>query len=111
MVGCCGSVRLDGVANGVGMNAQFAGNGADFPMLGVKVAANLRAGFRADHERTHLRRGMRGNGSMKRPMRPQIQQRSHKADLFRLAHENRRHVQRCFYCVVPRSHIGMMPGK
>ena len=58
------------------MNAQFAGNGADLPMLGVKVAANLRAGFRTDHEMDHLRRGMRGNGSMKRPRRPQINART-----------------------------------
>ena len=40
---------LDGVAHGIGMDAQFAGDGADFPMLGVKVAANLSAGFRTDH--------------------------------------------------------------
>ena len=42
--------RLDGVAHGVGMHAQFTGDGADFPMLGIKVAANLRAGFGTDHE-------------------------------------------------------------
>jgi hypothetical protein len=45
-------------------------------MLGIKVASNLRADFVGDHEGSHLRRGMRGNGSMKRPMRPQMQQRS-----------------------------------
>ena len=61
------------------MDVQFTGNGADLPVFGVKIAANLRAGFRTDHEMTHLRRGMRGNGSMKRPVRPQIRQRSHKA--------------------------------
>ena len=44
------SFCLDGVAHGVGMYAQFAGDRADLPMLGVKVAANLRVGFRADHE-------------------------------------------------------------
>ena len=70
---------LDRVANGVGVDAQFTGNGADFPVLDVKVAANLRAGFRTDHEMAHLRCGMRGNGSMKRPVRPQIRQRSHNA--------------------------------
>jgi hypothetical protein len=32
------------------VNIEFAGNGADFPVLGVKVAANLHARFRADHE-------------------------------------------------------------
>ena len=36
---------LDGVAHGIGMDVQFAGNGADLPMLGVKIAANLRRGF------------------------------------------------------------------
>src|ERR1019366_8884024 len=41
--------RLDGVSNRIGMDAQFTGNRADFPMLRVKVAANLRAGFLADH--------------------------------------------------------------
>ena len=41
---------LDGVAHGIGMHAELAGNGADFPMFGVEVAANLRAGFRTDHQ-------------------------------------------------------------
>jgi hypothetical protein len=45
-------------------------------MFGIKVTANLRAGFVADHKGSHLRRGIRGNGSMKRPLRPQMQQRS-----------------------------------
>ena len=40
---------LDGVANRIGMNAQFTGNGADLPVFDVKVAANLRASFRTDH--------------------------------------------------------------
>src|SRR5258708_40217850 len=31
------------------MHAQFMGDGADLPMLGVKVAANLRADFGTDH--------------------------------------------------------------
>ena len=38
--------RLNGVANGIGVNAQFTGDGADLPMLGIKIAANLRRGFR-----------------------------------------------------------------
>jgi hypothetical protein len=66
----------DGIAHGVGVDAQLSGNRADFPMLGIKVASNLRADFVRDHEGSHLRRGMRGNGSMKRPMRPQMQQHS-----------------------------------
>ena len=37
------------VANGVRVDAQFTGNGADFPVLDIKVAANLRADFRTDH--------------------------------------------------------------
>ena len=40
------------MANGVRVDAQFTGNGADFPVFGVKVAANLRAGFRTNHEIT-----------------------------------------------------------
>src|SRR5579863_4372965 len=64
------------------MDAQLTGNGADFPVLDVKVAANLRTGFRTDHQIAHLRRGMRGNGSMKRPARPQIRQRSHHPGCF-----------------------------
>src|SRR5438067_9964989 len=70
------TLALDGVPYGVGMDAQFRGNGADFPMFGVKVASNLRAGFVADHDGSHLRRGMRGNGSMNRPLHPQMQHRS-----------------------------------
>ena len=68
---------LDRVANGVGVDAQFTGDGADFPMLGVKVAANLRAGFRTDH--------CDGSPSLwnawkwidEASGRPQIRQRSH----------------------------------
>ena len=70
------TLALDGVPYGVGMDAQFRGNSADFPMFGVKVASNLRACFVADHEGSHLRRGMRGNGSMNRPLHPQMQHRS-----------------------------------
>ncbi len=43
---------LNRIANGVRVDAQFTGNGADFPVFGVKVAANLRAGFRTNHEIT-----------------------------------------------------------
>ena len=68
---------LNRMANGVRVDAQFTGNRADLPVFGVKVAANLRADFRTDHAMAHLRCGMRGNGSMKRPVRPQIRQRGH----------------------------------
>src|SRR5579864_5150732 len=78
-LGVVEALALDGVANGVWVDAQFTGNRADFPVLDVKVSANLRAGFRTDHEIAHLRCGMRGNGSMKRPVRPQARQRSHNA--------------------------------
>lgn len=37
--------RLDGVATGIGMYAQFTGNRADLPMFRVKVGANLGGGF------------------------------------------------------------------
>jgi hypothetical protein len=42
-LGVVEAFALDRVANGVWMNAQLTGNGADFPVLDVKVAANLRA--------------------------------------------------------------------
>jgi hypothetical protein len=62
---------LNRIANGVRMNAQFAGDSSDLPVFDVKVAANLRADFRTDHCDGYLLGGMRGNGSMKRPVRPQ----------------------------------------
>jgi hypothetical protein len=43
-------LALDGVAHGSWMDVQLAGNRADLPMLGVKMAANLGAGFRRDHD-------------------------------------------------------------
>src|ERR1017187_9009242 len=48
------TLALDGIANGIGMNVEFTGNGADLPVLDVKVAANLRASFRTDHEMASL---------------------------------------------------------
>ncbi len=68
---------LNRIANRIRVDAQFTGNGADLPVFGIKVAANPRAGFRTDHAMAHLRFGMRGKGSIKRPVRPQIRQRSH----------------------------------
>jgi hypothetical protein len=53
-------LAFDGVANSVGMDAQLTGDGADFPVLGLKVAPDLSTDFWADHERSHLRLGMRG---------------------------------------------------
>jgi len=52
----CGvkTLALDGMANRIGMRVQFTDDGADLPMLDAKVAANLRAGFRADHEKNSL---------------------------------------------------------
>ena len=44
-------LALDSVAHGIGMDVQFAGDGADLPMLGIKIAANLGAGFGSDHDR------------------------------------------------------------
>src|SRR5437899_161051 len=69
---------LDSTANSIGMNVEFTGNGADLPMFNVEVAANLRAGLRTDHEEIHFLRGVRGNGSTRRPTRPQNRQRSGK---------------------------------
>jgi hypothetical protein len=78
-LGVVEAFALDRVANGVWVDAQFTGNGADFPVFDVKIAAYLRAGFRTDHERTHFLCGVCGNGSTRRPTRPQIRQRSGKA--------------------------------
>lgn len=41
-LGVMEAFALDRVANGVWVDAQFTGNGADSPVLGIKVAANLR---------------------------------------------------------------------
>ena len=44
------ALRFDGVAHCVGMDAQFACDGADLPVLGVVVTTNLYSGFRTDHQ-------------------------------------------------------------
>jgi hypothetical protein len=62
------------MADGVFVNAQLAGNRADLPMLGVKVTTNLDVRFWIDHLDLSLDRGVRGNGSTKRPLRPQSTQ-------------------------------------
>jgi nitrate/nitrite transporter NarK len=36
---------LDGVAHCIWMHAEFTGNSANFPMFGIKVAANLHMGL------------------------------------------------------------------
>ena len=59
------------------MNAEFAGDGADRPVFGVKVVTDLDAGFGTNHAMTHLLRKMRGDVSTKRPGRPQIRQHCH----------------------------------
>jgi hypothetical protein len=41
--------HFNGAPNGVGVDVEGLCNGADFPMLGVKIAANLYAGFGGDH--------------------------------------------------------------
>jgi hypothetical protein len=41
--------HLNGAPYGVGVDVQGGCNGADFPMLGVEVAANLYTGFGTDH--------------------------------------------------------------
>ena len=57
------AVRFNGVAHGIRMHTQLLSDGADFPMLGKKVAANLSASFWIDHRFYHADRGIRGNGS------------------------------------------------
>ena len=48
---CGGSktLRSDGSAHGVVVNAQFCGNRPDFPVFGIKEATNLSFQFRGDH--------------------------------------------------------------
>src|ERR1017187_2481283 len=41
--------HFNGAPHGVGVDVHGGCNGADFPMLGVEVAANLYAGFGTDH--------------------------------------------------------------
>ena len=41
--------HFNGAPHGVGVHAQGLCSRADLPMLGVEIAANLYAGFRADH--------------------------------------------------------------
>src|ERR1051325_360840 len=43
------AIGFNGVAHRVAMNTEFAGNRADFPMLGIEVAPYKRAGFWANH--------------------------------------------------------------
>ena len=69
------AVGFNGFANGIRVNAQFAGDGADLPMLGVKITANLDVRFWIDHRFPNPDRGVRGKGSTKRPLRPQMMQR------------------------------------
>lgn len=67
-------VGADGVTDSVGVNAQCLGDGADFPMLGIKITANLGVGFWTYHFGCHPDRGIRGNGSTNRPLQPQWMQ-------------------------------------
>ena len=48
-LGAFEAFALNRVTNGIRVDAQFTGDSADLPMLGVKVAANLCADFRTDH--------------------------------------------------------------
>src|SRR5579859_468211 len=64
------------------MHAQFTGDGADLPMLGIKIVTNLNTRFETDHEKNSLRFGMGGKGVTKRPIRPQTWQHSHTPDRF-----------------------------
>ena len=49
---CYGNVRTRWRSHRVWMQAEFTGNGANFPMFSVKVAANLRTDFGTDHQRS-----------------------------------------------------------
>src|SRR5712691_10439848 len=48
-LGVLEAFHFDGAPYGVGVDVQVLCDGADFPMLGVEIAANLYAGFGTDH--------------------------------------------------------------
>jgi hypothetical protein len=48
-LGVLEAFHFNGAPYGVGVDVQGLCNGADFPMLGVKIAANLYADFGTDH--------------------------------------------------------------
>src|SRR5216110_788572 len=56
------------MADGVWVQPELLRDGADFPMFGVEPVTDLYAQFTVEH--AHLRK-IRGNGSTKRPRRPQ----------------------------------------
>jgi hypothetical protein len=72
------AIRFNGTTDGILVNAQLAGDGADLPMLGVKIMTNLYMRFWIDHLDLSLDRGIRGKGSTKRPLRPQTMQRKNR---------------------------------
>ena len=44
------NIHFNGTPYGVGVDVEGLCNGADFPMLGVKIATNLYTGFGTDHQ-------------------------------------------------------------
>lgn len=72
--------RFDGIANSIGMNVEFTRDGADFPVLGIKIAADLHACFGVNHLRSLLNREVREKGSTNRPLRPQTVHRRNGSD-------------------------------
>jgi hypothetical protein len=48
-LGVLEAFHFNGAPYGIGVDVQGGCNGADFPMLGVEIAANLYAGFGTDH--------------------------------------------------------------
>ena len=57
---------------GVGVNTEFSSDRADFPVFGIKPVRNLSLIFQMKHPALPLQR----YGSMNRPRRPQMMQRS-----------------------------------
>jgi len=57
---------------GVGVNTEFSSDRADFPVFGIKPVRNLSLIFQMKHPVLPLQR----YGSMNRPRRPQMMQRS-----------------------------------
>ena len=48
-LGATETLCLDGIAHGIRMHDHFLDDGADFPMLGEKIASNLGTNFGTDH--------------------------------------------------------------
>lgn len=100
---------LYSVAHSLGVNAKLGGDGADLSMLGVKVAANLHAGFGTDHEnRPQILLGIRGKALMKRQLPLQMRQHNHTPGRFSGQRGSDVVTDWIGLCIPTRNHIGTM---